>query len=82
MSVIQVDISNNFDTALAKIFDLFAYVFNQMNSITFHNTSILMVFLGLGILGVAIPVLLTMTKNIVNTSERIRPKRSERDNDN
>lgn len=82
MSVLTIDITNNFDQALASIFNLFAYVFNQMNNIKFHNTSILMVFLGLGILGVALPVVLTLSKGITQTSERIRPKRSEKKNDN
>ena len=82
MRVIQVDISNAFDSVIATILNLFAYVFNQMGNITFHNTSILMVMLGLTILGIAIPIFLTISKSIVSTSERIRPKGERTHNDN
>lgn len=81
MRIVTVDITNGMTNVLNLIYDAFAYVFNQMDSITMFGTSLLKIFLGITILGIGLPIFLTISKNIVQTGERIRPKRSEK-NDN
>lgn len=79
--VVNADITTQMTSVLDYIFRTFAYVFTQMDAITMFGTSLLKIFLGITILGIGIPIFLTISKNIVQSGERIRPKRSDK-NDN
>jgi len=77
------DITNFMTWWIQQVANIFTYIFNTLNSITFANTSILKVIINIMILSALIPVILTIaqSKTINNSMKEKRP-RKEKQNDN
>lgn len=77
-----MDISNFINWFINQVINIFSWAFNLLDSITFNGTSLLKVIVTIIIIGVLIPVILTISQNISvigQRSEKIKEKRNGKD---
>ena len=59
-----MDISNFINWFINQVINIFSWAFNLLDSITFNGTSLLKVIVTIIIIGVLIPVILTISQNV------------------
>jgi len=77
-----MDISNFINWFINQVINIFSWAFNLLDSITFNGTSLLKVIITIIIIGVLIPVILTISQNVSvigQRSEKIKEKRNGKD---
>lgn len=77
-----MDISNFINWFINQVINIFSWAFNLLDSITFNGTSLLKVIVTIIIIGVLIPVILTISQNVSvigQRSEKIKEKRNGKD---
>ena len=68
------NITQSFTQIFSKIIDLIGYCLDQLYSIKIANTNLLFIMIAITIIGVIIPVLLTIPKATKTMSERVIKK--------
>ena len=61
--VVNIDITNNFNSIFNIMLDLFSYIFNQLNSITIGGVSLLSIFITILIFSAVLPLLFTLASS-------------------
>lgn len=77
-----MDISYFINWFIDQVINIFSWAFNLLDTITFNGTSLLKVIVTIIIIGVLIPVILTISQNVSvigQRSEKIKEKRNGKD---
>lgn len=70
MLYLNVDITNFIDWFVNLFVSFFSYFFNLLDTITFHNISLLDYCIAVVIIGIIFPILISLGSNYLNANKR------------
>lgn len=78
-----MDITNFMTWFISQVINMFTWIFNTLDSITFAGTSLLRISVTIFILSCLIPIILTVGKSssvVASRSERVKSKKGKENN--